>query len=132
MVSCFENCISLTDTSGLTICTDASDGTDMTDCFKGCSELTNIPSEMLDENGAIKMGYVTDMTSCFEGCTGLSGKTFYFNDGPTVASKWTDAFKGLTGVTVQIWNNCSLKAAIEAGSPNVTVEFRRDPPPTCE
>ena len=131
LTRCFAGCTKL-DTLPILEPSDSRGKANMNSCFKGCTALTNIPSEMLDENGAIKMGYVTDMTSCFEGCTGLSGKTFYFNDGPTVASKWTDAFKGLTGVTVQIWNNCSLKAAIEEGNPNVTVEFRRDPPPTCE
>jgi hypothetical protein len=58
------------------------------------------------------------MTSCFEGCTALSGTTIIFpSTSPTDPSKWTDAFKDVTGVTVQV-PDCDVKAAIESASGN--------------
>ncbi len=101
----------------------------MKNCFEGCISLTDA-SGLTITTGASNG---TDMTECFEGCTGLSGKTFYIAGYSTASSAdWTDAFKGLTGVTVQVYNSCALKAAIEAGNPNVTVVFTADPAPTCE
>ena len=129
LTRCFAGCTKL-DT--LPILDGSSAGYDvkanMNSCFKDCTALTNIPAEMLDENGAIKMWPVSDMTSCFEGCTGLSGKTFYFRSGPTVASKWTDAFKGLTGVILKV-PNADVKTAVQSASGNsgVTVYCPADP-----
>nr|MCR5621231.1 leucine-rich repeat protein [Treponema sp.] len=127
MTSCFEGCEKLTAFPTLTI----SGTVNLNSCFKGCKALTSSSTITMPSR-------ITDMTSCFEGCTALNGKTFSIGSGPTDAAKWANAFKGLTGVTVQIWSSdCTLraamKAAIEAASGNsgVTVVFTADPAPSC-
>ena len=71
------------------------------------------------------------MFGCFGGCTSLSG-TVTINASITNSSMWYYAFRGVTGVTVQV-PDCGTKAAIEAadGNSGVTVVFTADPAPTC-
>ena len=63
------------------------------------------------------------MFGCFGGCTSLSG-TVTINASITNSSMWYYAFRGVTGVTVQV-PDCGTKAAIEERPENagVTVEL---------
>ena len=140
MRSCFADCRNLTTAPEI-----PASVTDMHECFYGCTSLTAapaIPASVRDMNRCFQNctslttapeipADVTDMHSYFIGCTSLSG-TVTINASITDASKWENAFKNVSGVTVQVPDACT-KAAIESASGNsgVTVVIAPGGSTTC-